>query len=100
VILRVPENANFSVSANTTEDDDLETDFSLGVTTSGDQKQVAGTVGHGGVKLDLSTTHGNLELRKGAAEVAGPEPPPSPAPPSAPGRHLRAPKTPVAPTEQ
>lgn len=100
VTLTVPENANFSVTANTTDDDDLETDFPLDVTTNGDRKQVTGTVGHGGVKLDLSTTHGNLELRKGSAEVASPRPPEPPEPPAVPGRHLRAPKTPVTPTEQ
>jgi hypothetical protein len=98
--LTVPENANFSVNGNTTADDDLETDFPLQVTTSGDQKQVAGTVGRGGVKLDLATTHGNLELRKGGMELAAPAPPPAPPAPSGPVRHLRAPKAPVAPTEQ
>jgi DUF4097 and DUF4098 domain-containing protein YvlB len=95
--LTVPENANFSVAANTTDDNDLETDFPLQVQTSGDQKQISGTVGRGGVKLDLSTTHGNLELRKGSAEIAGPAAPTAPAAPSGPVRHLRAPKTPVAP---
>ena len=95
--LTVPENANFSVTANTTDDNDLETDFPLEVTTSGDQKQVSGTVGSGGVKLDLSTTHGNLELRKGSAEVAAPATPVAPAAPAAPVKHLRPPKTPVAP---
>ena len=40
VSLTVPENASFSVSANTTEDDDLETDFPLEATTSGNTKQV------------------------------------------------------------
>lgn len=95
----VPENANFSVTASTTDDDDLETDFPLNVITNGDRKQVTGVVGKDGVKLDLSTTHGNLELKKGSAEAA-PAPPAAPEPPSAPGRHLRAPKTPAAPTEQ
>lgn len=99
--LTVPENANFSVAASTTDDDDLETDYPLDVTTGGDQKRVSGTVGHGGVKLDLSTTHGNLELRKGSAEVATPAPAPEPpAAPAPPGRHLRPPKAPVQSTEQ
>jgi DUF4097 and DUF4098 domain-containing protein YvlB len=96
----VPENANFSVTGSTTDDDDLETDFPLQVTTSGDEKQVSGTVGHGGVKLDLTTTHGNLELRKGGMELAAPAAPPAPPAPSGPVRHLRAPKAPVAPSEQ
>jgi DUF4097 and DUF4098 domain-containing protein YvlB len=98
VSVTVPENANFTVTGKTTNDDDLQTDFPLEVTTSGDEKVVSGTVGHGGVKLDLSTTHGNLELRKGSAEIATPTPPTPPAPP--PGRHLKAPKAPVTPTEQ
>jgi hypothetical protein len=96
----LPENANFSMTGSTTDDDDLETDFPLQVTTSGDEKQVSGTVGHGGVKLDLTTTHGNLELRKGGMEVAEPAAPPPPPAPSGPVRHLRAPKAPVAPSEQ
>jgi DUF4097 and DUF4098 domain-containing protein YvlB len=106
--LTVPENTNFAVSGNTSSDNDLETDFPLSVTTNGDQKVISGTVGKGGVKLDLSTTHGNLELRKGSGEEVAPVPPAppanpaSPAGPPAPGtaKHLRAPKTPVQPTEQ
>lgn len=100
--LTVPENAHFSVSGSTTGDDDLETDFPLNVTTSGDQKQISGTVGQGGVRVDLATTHGNLELRKGGMEVATPAPPTPPEPPSGhpQGKHLKAPKAPVTPTEQ
>ena len=102
--LTVPENAHFSVSGSTTGDDDLQSDFPLNVTTSGDQKQISGTVGQGGVKLELATTHGNLELRKGEMEVAPatPTPPTPPEPPSAhpQGKHLKAPKAPVTPTEQ
>jgi DUF4097 and DUF4098 domain-containing protein YvlB len=94
--LTVPENANFSVTASTSDDSDLETDFPLQVTTSGDQKQTSGKVGQGGVRLDLSTTHGNLELRRGSAESV-PLPPSPPTPPHGPVKHLRAPKTPVAP---
>ncbi|MGC2162350.1 MAG: DUF4097 family beta strand repeat-containing protein [Silvibacterium sp.] len=89
--LTVPANASFAVTGSTTDDSDLQTDFPLQVTTSGDQKQVSGTVGENAVRLDLTTTHGNLELRKGSAEVA-PTPPEPPAPPV---RHLHAPKTPV-----
>lgn len=97
--LTVPENANFSVTANTTEDDDLETDFPLQATTSGGHKQLSGTVGRGGVRLNLSTRHGNLQLRKGRGESAAPAPPKPPRT-SGPVRHLRAPRVPVAPVEQ
>jgi DUF4097 and DUF4098 domain-containing protein YvlB len=100
--LAVPENASFSIDASTTEDDDLETDFPLQTSTSGDRRTVQGTVGGGGVKLELTTSHGNLELKKGSAM---PLPPAPPAPPTAPGapapKHFRAPKgTPPQPTAQ
>jgi len=97
--LTVPPNSNFSVTATTTEDDDLETDFPLQTTTSGDRRTATGTVGHGGVRLDLSTTHGNLRLKQGSSLPMPPAPPEPPAPLAAP-KHLRAPKTPTAPTEQ
>lgn len=105
VVLTVPENASFTVAGNTTSDNDLETDFPLSVTTNGDEKVISGTVGKGGVKLDLTTTHGNLELRKGSGEEVAPVAPASPAAPAnpaAPGaaKHLRPPKTPVQATEQ
>jgi DUF4097 and DUF4098 domain-containing protein YvlB len=97
--LTVPESANFSITASTTEDDDLETDFPLQSSTSGDRRTLEGAVGHGGVKLELSTSHGNLELKKGSAM---PLPPPAPpAPPAAPAKHFKAPKgTPPEPTAQ
>jgi DUF4097 and DUF4098 domain-containing protein YvlB len=93
--LTVPENANFTVNASTTEDDDLETDFALQTTTSGDRRSLQGTVGHGGLRLDLSTTHGNLELKKGSSLPIPPAPPAPPALPKEPGapvKHFKAPK--------
>lgn len=108
--LTVPENASFTVNASTTEDDDLSTDFPLQTSTSGERKTLQGTVGHGGVKLDLTTSHGNLELRKGSGNAIErsekpepPEPPEPPAPPkgNAPVKHLKAPSgTPAQPTVQ
>jgi len=105
LVLTVPENANFSVNASTTEDDDLESEFGLPTTTSGDRKSQQGTVGHGGVRLDLSTTHGNLEIKKGSANpIPPPAPPAPPAPPKQPGapvKHFKAPKGPTPePTDQ
>jgi len=100
LILTVPGNATFTVTASTTQDSDLETDFPLTVTTNGDEKQLIGTVGQGGVKLDLSTTHGDLKVRKGSGELAPLAAPAPPAAPKGPVRHLHAPKTPVAMTEQ
>jgi DUF4097 and DUF4098 domain-containing protein YvlB len=113
--LTVPENANFSVTASTTEDNDLETDFPLQITTSGDRRTAEGTVGHGGVRLDLSTSHGNLELKKGSAQPHAeaperperpekPEKPEKPETPQVPGagaKHLKATRgSTEQPTEQ
>ena len=103
--LTVPENASFSITASTTEDDDLSTDFPLQTSTSGDRRTLQGTVGHGGVKLELTTSHGNLELKKGSATPlpppAPPAPPATPKAPEAPARHFKAPKgTPPEPTAQ
>ena len=102
--LSVPEGANFSVTASTTEDDDLESDFPLQTSTSGDRRMLEGSVGHGGVRLDLSTTHGNLLLKRGSsAHVEAPERPEAPEKPEKPEapekpavpRHLKAPSTPT-----
>ena len=102
--LTVPENSNFTVNASTTEDDELEADFPLQATTSGDRRTLQGTVGRGGVRLDLSTTHGNLQLKKGSgARAEAPEKPEQPEKPEKPEkpeapippRHLKAPKTPT-----
>jgi DUF4097 and DUF4098 domain-containing protein YvlB len=102
--LTVPDNANFSINAGTTGDDDLETDFALQSTTSGDHRTLGGTVGHGGVRLNLTTTHGNLELKKGSAQPIPPAPPAPPAEPKAPAaptKHFKAPKGPTPePTAQ
>lgn len=99
VSLTVPENANFSITASTTEDNDLETDFPLQTSTSGDRRNLEGSVGKASVRLDLTTSHGNLELKKGSSQ---PLPPPSPPPaPKAPGKHFKTPPgAPTAPTEQ
>jgi hypothetical protein len=96
--LTVPLDSNFTVTASTTEDDELETDFPLQTMTSGDRRTASGTVGHGGVKVDLSTTHGNLRLKQGSTTPlpapAPPKAPEAPAPP-APPKHLKPPKTPT-----
>ncbi|HEY6447108.1 MAG TPA: DUF4097 family beta strand repeat-containing protein [Acidobacteriaceae bacterium] len=66
VILTMPEDANFSVTGSTSSDEAVRTDFPLQMSTQGDRQTLGGSVGHGGVKLELETDHGNLELRKGA----------------------------------
>jgi len=97
--LTVPENASFSVTANTTDDNDLETDFPLQVTSNGDQKQISGTIGGGGVHLNLTTRHGDLQLRKGGSATVPPVPLEPPRPEGK-ARHLRPPQVPVAPVQE
>jgi DUF4097 and DUF4098 domain-containing protein YvlB len=102
VTLTVPENSNFTVNGSTTEDDDLETDFPLQTTTAGERRTLDGTVGSGGVKFDLHTAHGNLELKKGTGMLIAPAPPrpprvapgepPAPPKPGATVKHLKVPK--------
>jgi len=102
ISVTVPENASFSVQASNA-DGDLHTDFPLMMTNSGDRKSAQGQVGSGGPHLDLSTGHGDLQLRKGGpGATTVPAPPEPPAPPSG-AKHLHAPKGPTpppAPTEQ
>jgi DUF4097 and DUF4098 domain-containing protein YvlB len=66
VIVTMPEDANFSVTGSTSGDEAVRTDFPLHMSTEGDRQTLDGSVGHGGVKLELETEHGNLELRKGS----------------------------------
>ncbi len=90
VIVTMPENANFTVAGSTSADESVRTDFPLKMSTEGGRQTLAGSVGHGGVKLELETDHGNLELRKGDNGTLSMTPPAPPAP-AAPGKHLKAP---------
>ncbi len=69
VTLTVPSNANFSFHGTTSDDETLQTDFSLPVTRQDGQQTAQGKVGSGGATIDVSTTHGSLELQKGDAAV-------------------------------
>ena len=97
----MPENASFAVTASNA-DGDLHTDFPLTMTNSDDRKSAQGQIGNGGPHLELTTGHGDLQLRKGGP--VAPVVPAPPAPPAPPGtKHLRAPKdttAPAQPTEQ
>lgn len=101
ISVTVPENASFAVTASNA-DGDLQTDFPISVNSSGDRKSVEGRVGSGGPHLELSTGHGDLQLRRGgpAAPAAPPAPPAPPTPPEG-VKHLHTPKDATAqPTEQ
>jgi hypothetical protein len=97
VEISLPPNAAETVDAHT-HNGDIVSDFPLQI--SGDEDKTAtGNIGKGGPKLDISTEHADLKVRKG--EEAGPMPtmavspkvPSVPAPPNAPGvPHLKSSK--------
>jgi DUF4097 and DUF4098 domain-containing protein YvlB len=60
----LPENAGFKVDARSSRGE-LESDFALNVTRTGEDRVAEGTVGKGGNKLQLTTDHGTIEIRKG-----------------------------------
>jgi hypothetical protein len=93
VIVTMPENASFSVTGSTSADEAVRTDFPLKMSTDGGRQTLEGSVGHGGVQLQLETEHGNLELRKGDNATLSLTPPKPPVPPEAPGaaKHFKAP---------
>jgi DUF4097 and DUF4098 domain-containing protein YvlB len=92
ISVTVPENASFAVTASNA-DGDLHTDFPLAMTSNDDRKTAQGQVGSGGPHLELTTGHGDLQIRKGGP-AAPPAPPTAPAPPASPGsvKHLHTPK--------
>jgi DUF4097 and DUF4098 domain-containing protein YvlB len=67
VIVTMPDDASFSVTGSTSDDETVRTDFPLHMATDGGRQTLNGSVGHGGVQLQLETDHGSLELRKGSA---------------------------------
>jgi DUF4097 and DUF4098 domain-containing protein YvlB len=60
----LPESAGFNVDARSSRGE-LESDFPLDVTKNGDDRVAQGNVGKGGNKLQLTTDHGAIEIRKG-----------------------------------
>jgi len=60
----VPEGAGFDVDARSRRGE-LESDFPLNITRTGDDRVAQGNLGKGGNKLQLSTDHGTIEIRKG-----------------------------------
>jgi DUF4097 and DUF4098 domain-containing protein YvlB len=77
VNVTVPEQAGFTVQAETT-NGDLENDFSLSTEGNGNRKNFSGTIGKGGPTIRITTTQADVSLKK--ASVA-PLPPTPPAPP-------------------
>ena len=62
--LVLPSNAGFTVDARSSHGD-IESDFDLSKDETGHQTTAVGNIGKGGPKLQLSTDHGVIEIRKG-----------------------------------
>ncbi len=77
VVVTMPESASFTVTGTASSDEDVHTDFPLQVSRQGGQQTLEGTVGGGGVQLQLHAEHGDLELRKGADVTLATTPPPA-----------------------
>jgi DUF4097 and DUF4098 domain-containing protein YvlB len=78
VTLTMPEQAGFTVQAETT-NGDAENDFGLNV-EGGDsnRKTIGGTVGKGGPLVRISTTQGDVSVKKASIAPIPPVPPPPP----------------------
>jgi DUF4097 and DUF4098 domain-containing protein YvlB len=91
--LTLPPDASATVDGQT-HNGDIVSDYAL--TVSGDQnKTVSGKIGAGATHIQLSTSNGDLHIKKGSAFPAAPpaagNPPNAPATPNAP--HLKSKKT-------
>jgi DUF4097 and DUF4098 domain-containing protein YvlB len=93
----LPEGQGFTLTA-TTRHGDLENDFEVAVTSAGEQKSLAATVSGGGPAVTLTTTDGDVTVRKTSVdplpalppappqEPHSPEPANRPAPPESPAK--------------
>jgi hypothetical protein len=81
VSLTMPEHAGFIVQAETT-NGDAENDFDLNTDEHDDsnRKSINGTVGKGGPLVRITTTQGDVAIRKASVEPIPPKPPAPPAP--------------------
>jgi DUF4097 and DUF4098 domain-containing protein YvlB len=79
VNLTIPEHAGFTVQAETT-NGSLDNDFDLSQTGSDDSnhKSYSGTVGKGGPLVRITTSQGDINLKKASVAPLPPAPPPPP----------------------
>jgi DUF4097 and DUF4098 domain-containing protein YvlB len=77
VNVTVPEHAAFNVQADTT-NGDVDNDFSLATGGSETHKNFNGTVGQGGPTMRISTSQGDIALKKASVMPLPPHPPPPP----------------------
>jgi DUF4097 and DUF4098 domain-containing protein YvlB len=73
----LPGQASFVMQANTN-DGSIDTDFALTTQSSENGRTLSGTVGSGGPVVHITTTNGDITVRKGDVQ---PLPPAPPAPP-------------------
>jgi hypothetical protein len=84
VTVSVPEGAGFNVDAQTT-GGEISNDFGFSVLEAKNRNSVSAKVGTGASRISISTSHGDVAVRKGSAMV--PEVSPAPAaPPEAPAK--------------
>ncbi len=77
VKLTVPEQAGFTVDAQTT-DGEVEDDFALNTREMNSRKTITGSVGGGGPMVRINTSQGDISLRKAAVAPLPPAPPKPP----------------------
>jgi DUF4097 and DUF4098 domain-containing protein YvlB len=77
VNLTVPEESHFAVQAETT-NGDIENDFSLPTQENDNRKTFGGTVGKGGSLIRITTSQGDIALKKASVAPLPPAPPPPP----------------------
>jgi hypothetical protein len=88
VTLTLPEGAGFALQAETT-GGEISNDFGGTSPASGHSNSLTATVGSGHAKVSISTTHGDVAVRKGMASLTAPIPPlppTAPTPPHAPAK--------------
>jgi len=77
VNVTVPEQASFTVQAETT-NGDVENDFSIPTQDNDNRKTFGGTVGKGGSLIRITTSQGDIALKKASVAPLPPTPPPPP----------------------
>ena len=77
VNVTVPEQASFTVQAETT-NGDVENDFSIPTQENDTHKNFSGTVGKGGSLVRITTSQGDISLKKASVAPLPPAPPPLP----------------------
>ncbi len=83
VTMTLPEQASFTVQAQTN-NGDVDNDFSLPDSGDDNHKTLTGTVGKGGSLIRITTSEGDISLKKASIHPLPPVPPRAPLPPGAP----------------